>query len=404
MIVFLNRASSLQRTAHIPFVRRYSGTATKTIETWMKQRQNNLNIFKTSTTPRGQILDWVPIESQTNETIASPPPVTLHQLVESDPNRPTRSVRFDVGVQGPAGCVPILRPDVSTLTESALEVGKQGGLLLNTDVSAYAAPNMRGYFHATCVQSISAYGCQGTFNVWNPTVDNSVAKGGDHSISQIWLVNNQKGHRQTIEGGLVVKQAINGDTATHVFTYFTTCGYEPPSGDNLGGWNRLQKGWIQVHPTLFPGMNVGVENSTPGGTQYEISMQFSLVQNNWWFGLSQNGSFSWLGYYPSSLFNGGLGDHAESVHFGGEIHSSLTNPCTTTNQMGSGRQAAIGWGYAAYQRNLLVQTDATGTLTRFRGKGEFGTGANCNPNPYTIATVGNQTTWGTYQYFGGPTA
>jgi hypothetical protein len=43
---------------------------------WLKARQSALKIVKTTTTPSGQTLDWVPIESQDpTGKIASAPPV-----------------------------------------------------------------------------------------------------------------------------------------------------------------------------------------------------------------------------------------------------------------------------------------------------------------------------------------
>ena len=46
------------------------------------------------------------------------------------------------------------------------------------------------------------------------------------------------------EAGLTVDKNLNGDLSNHIFTFYTTNDYTE-EGDNLGGYNRLQKGWVQ---------------------------------------------------------------------------------------------------------------------------------------------------------------
>ncbi|SAL82301.1 hypothetical protein AWB68_06467 [Caballeronia choica] len=42
---------------------------------WLDERQSQLKVVKTTTTPHGQVLDWIPIESQHPEgKVPSPPP------------------------------------------------------------------------------------------------------------------------------------------------------------------------------------------------------------------------------------------------------------------------------------------------------------------------------------------
>jgi hypothetical protein len=44
------------------------------VRRWPERRQSALQVTTTTATPDGQILDWVPVESQTSEPIAEPPP------------------------------------------------------------------------------------------------------------------------------------------------------------------------------------------------------------------------------------------------------------------------------------------------------------------------------------------
>ena len=41
---------------------------------WLQQRQSQLQVTKTTKTPSGQTIDWIPVESQSPEGIATPLP------------------------------------------------------------------------------------------------------------------------------------------------------------------------------------------------------------------------------------------------------------------------------------------------------------------------------------------
>src|SRR5580704_2133256 len=119
------------------------------IEKWLAARQNRLKVTKTSTTPAGHIVDWVPLESQTKEKIATPPadrrPSGTHEA-----KTPTKHVTLDEPEAGPEGHVPILRPDLSkisrtTTLQSFLTKGRRGGKSREVP----GEPNPAGYFHAT---------------------------------------------------------------------------------------------------------------------------------------------------------------------------------------------------------------------------------------------------------------
>jgi hypothetical protein len=374
---------------------------------WLESRQSELKIAKTTKTPSGQILDWVPIESQHPAgRIASPPPVHPMPVHGEDHLRPVKAVSFELDdpaiERGPAGTIPIVRPDLSTLTRTiALKdyAHKRGGSLVNKDRRNKSAtdPNPFGYFHAIDGQSAKVYGCDGFLNVWDPSINNPAGPGDDHSIMQTWLQNYDKPQTQSLEMGWTVDKNLNGDTIAHVFTYYTTNGYSA-DGNNLGGYNRLYSGWAQYSATVFPGIRInGV--SAPGGQQLEVSIKIQLYQGNWWFAVQG----IWMGYYPASLFAGGIGNYAEWVAFGGEVYSSLTNPSLTKDQMGSGRQAQDGWTHAAFQRNLRNQSDLNGTMVKNNGTPSSDT-ANGGANPYDIQMHMNSgTTWDSYFYVGGPT-
>ena len=41
---------------------------------WFEERRGRLKVIKTTRTPSGQMIDWIPIESQSPTKIATPPP------------------------------------------------------------------------------------------------------------------------------------------------------------------------------------------------------------------------------------------------------------------------------------------------------------------------------------------
>lgn len=368
----------------------------------LAKRQERLNIVATTHTPSGKTVDWVPIESQTTDGDIATPPPALPPSGYRDPERPTQAVSFEMhdlaaAERGPSGTVPVLRPSAEALTVGP----KKGGILVNRERARgildledeTTDPNPFRYFHCTASQSTTTYGLDTALNVWDPVVGS-----GDHSISQVWLQNYDKPQLQSVEAGWTVDSLLNGDTIAHVFTYFTTNGYTKDD-DNVGGYNQLHQGWVQYDANLHPGVRINGA-STYGGGQLEVSIKFQLFEGNWWFSL-QN---IWLGYYPGTLFGGGIGDHVSWNAFGGEVYSSAADPQSTTDQMGSGHKAEAGWTQAAFQRLMRLQTDRNGSMANAASLStstDTSSGATGN---YDIAYTANGGNWGSYDFYGGPSA
>lgn len=369
------------------------------IRKWFEERQKHLKIVKTTRTPRGQTIDWIPIESQSPTRIATPPPTP-----QLPPIANRNSARFELDdaqvERGPPGTVPVLRKDLSALHEtSSLKdyLSKRGGQKVNKDRRSVGAadPNPAGYWHVTSGQTTTVFGCEGWLNVWEPYVETST----DHSLMQCGMQNYDQA-TQSLEAGWTVDHGLNGDWVPHVFTYYTTNGYSG-DGDNLGGYNRDVAGWVQYDSSVFPGATInGI--STSGGTQLGISIKYMLYQSNWWFAVQG----IWLGYYPASLFMGNqsvfstLGDHGEWTGFWGEVYSAVQDPSKTHDQMGSGLLAERGWTYACYQSNLRNQTDRAGGLTDHNGLGSVDAPSTAI---YDIDMhMASGSSWGSYFYGGGP--
>ena len=375
----------------------------KEIRHYFEERHRRLEIVTTTRTPSGQVLDWVPIESQLKSgKIASPPPNGKIDIPRG--KRRAALTKFELehpaAKRGPEGTVPILRKDlskirvVSSLGDYLSKHGRRPSRHLKLDNGFYLLPpDSKGNHHYTLTsQNILCFGGEGNLSAFDPYTGSS----SDFSLMQIGFANDDTGQPQTVEGGWQEYQQEYGDWVPHLFVYYTTNGYSE-DGDNKGGYNQDVDGWVQYDGSIYPGATSS-PNSTPGGAQYIMQIKYQLYENNWWFRC--NGR--WIGYYPAQLFMGNqsvfstLGDHASTIGFWGEI-GDVNEP--TKTQMGSGYWAEDGWTYSAYQSNLLVQTDRNGGLSDYDG----GAGWTSDPTLWDIITqMKSGTSWGSYFWMGGP--
>jgi hypothetical protein len=182
------------------------------------------------------------------------------------------------------------------------------------ELNSIADPDPLGYYHAQSWQSGTFFGGLSDMTVYTPILEN----GEGHSIYQMWLIAGSP--RQSVEVGWTVDPGLNGDLAPHLFTYFTTNDYTA-DGDNIGGYNRLQTGWVQSSATTFPGSSPATSSIDQQVNRYD--MLFMLWQGNWWFKIENE----WVGYYAASLFGtGAMASSASWLSFGGEVFSGLPNP------------------------------------------------------------------------------
>jgi hypothetical protein len=371
---------------------------------WFQERRARLEIVTTTQTPKGQTLDWIPIESQVpGGKIASPPPP---KVIPPD-GRVTRT-SFELEDQalerGPEGTVPVLRKNLDAL-HSTLPLNdylnKRGGLVVAKTKPAIDAPldpSTSTFFHAVSAQNTISEGCSTWLNVWEPFVEDSTG----HSIMQLGL-QNFDGVLQSLEAGWTVDHSLNGDWSPHLFVFYTTNAYTQ-SGDDQGGYNQDVDGWIQVSNTIYPGAGF-TSVSVALGPQVGLAIGYTLFNNNWWFGVESNaqGDVEWIGYYPSWLFFGAPGDsefttlgaRAEWVGFWGEVASTLSKPVNSRTEMGSGHKASGGWMHSCFQKNLQVTTPA-GLIE------QVGTASADLSAKYDIQLHSQSgTPWGTYFFAGG---
>ena len=377
------------------------------IRRYFENRLARLEVVCTTRTPHGQVIDWIPRESQRRrgQMLAEPPP-GAYQAPAASKAQPDRRVRFELEdpkvERGPEGTVPVLRKNLDGIrfgqTLHKL-LGKYPYANYETLVGGrrLPQPSVDGpHRYASTQQGVICFGGEGVLSAFDPYCENP----DDFSLMQISLTNSDTGRLQTIEAGWQERKDSYGDWLPHLFTYYTTNGYTDDD-DNEGGYNQDVDGWVQYDGSVHPGA-ISDPNSTRGGDQYVMQIKYELYRDNWWF--MCNGR--WLGYYPASLFMGNqsvfstLGDHADRIYFYGEIYDSNDTPGKTRTDMGSGYWPEYGWQWAAYQRNLRVQTDRAGGVADYDGVGWAS-----DPDMYDIEThMRSGSDWGSYFWMGGPGA
>ena len=379
------------------------------IQEYFQRRLQRLKVVHTTTTPRGQTIDWIPISSQyPNGMVAEPPPpIDLKHLPPPDPKQPEMfapSELMDPKVErGPKGTVPILRKKLSALgyTRSLRRYlsKTRNGQQMNSRGMVLPSPEEDGnHRYAFSGRSQLCFGGEGQLSCFDPYTESS----DDFSLIQIALSNSDLGFLQTVEAGWQELQDLTGDWLPHLFTFYTTNGYKDQD-DDVGGYNTDVDGWVQHDDTIFPGTTF-TPFSDRGGNQFKMTIKYQLFQDNWW--LSCQGR--WIGFYPARLFMGNqsvfstLGDHADRIAFYGEIFDSDDVEGRTKTDMGSGNWPNSGWTWSAYMHNLLVQTSRTGAMANYDGSPQLFVS---DPDMYDIETHFNsETTWGSYVYLGGPGA
>jgi len=232
-------------------------------------------------------------------------------------------------------------------------------------------------------QQVDNHGGDSRLNVWKPDVSPGV-----FSLSQHWYVGSSGETKQTVEGGWQVFPTKYGTTNPALFIYYT------PDDYTTGCYNLDCAGFVQVNNSWVLGGSLSPQ-STDGGTQYIIRMQWQLYRGNWWLFVQGAGNYVAVGYYPGTIFKGGqMTRNAQFVKYGGE---TMADGNDKAGQMGSGKFANTGWSHAAYQRTIYyIDTSQVSHWTNLSANQPT---ASC----YTIDMHNNTGgSWATYFYFGGP--
>jgi hypothetical protein len=328
-------------------------------------------VVATTVTPTGDFIDWVPRDPG----IASPPPLALRGEANKSPARSIGdSALTDVRAQTWLQKEPSLRGPPGTVPQQYIDVEKL--IAANPDLPenpldiyrrVAPSPDANGRYYVVWSNTAGAgpyYGSRGAIGLWNvPTV-----VGNDTSILETTVERGSGTLRQTVEAGMIENITVNpGSTDNHFFVYFTTVGHSA-EGHWIGGYNRLQDGFIQWSTTVFPG-DKSPAYSQPGGARVDSVFEVRIFEGNWWvfaFG-------DWVGYYPRCKFNDssemcatpgkphlfaeftGIRFDADVVQWFGEVKDQNA-PMATATDMGSGTllggSPPQALGYAAYFRSV----------------------------------------------------
>ena len=397
---FAEFVQRLEATPPEIFVGR-EGAKVESIKALEEMRRHLLSLYKGVTVSHSialsdQVFDCMPIEQQPGvrlsgaKHIADPPPVSPAMSLFADLPHDKGGAEATQGTteKCEAGTIPMHR---ITLAETArfktlrnfFDKGPKGaGRLHRHGAQPALAPPTHAYAHA--YQFLTNYGGYGALNLWNPIVSDGFPFLEVFSLSQHWYSDGAA--TQTAEVGWQVYPAKYNTHDAVLFVYWTADGY-----NKTGCYNLECSAFTQINNNYHLG-GPWPSYSTAGGQQYEVWVGYYLYQGNWWLAVGGD----WVGYYPTSLYNGGqMASSASEIDFGGE-----TAPGTFYwPSMGSGQFAEAGWQQAAYQRGISVR-DINGYLSNALSL------TVSQPSPLcfdaTTPAYDGSSDWTNYFYFGGP--
>jgi hypothetical protein len=239
--------------------------------------------------------------------------------------------------------------------------------------------------YAQSTQIVVNYGGHSFIQLWNPV--------GDFSLSQQWYVGGEPAREQTVEGGWIVYPDFFHTTNAVLFIYWTADYYA-----STGCYNLVCPGFLQVNHNWYLGGSF-THYSTPASS-WGIMIQWKLVNGNWWLYLRGSGAnYEGVGYYPTSIYNGGqMSRSAERMDYGGEVGRKAGD---NWPPMGSGVFSTAGLHAAANQALIYYiphnENGGVGVWANFL----FSLG---DPPCYSANDVdsANGGDWGTYMLYGGP--
>jgi Neprosin len=248
------------------------------------------------------------------------------------------------------------------------------------------------YAHAQAL--LDNRGIEAKLNVWGP----KPASQNDMTLSQTWIVAARTdGKLQTVESGWQVWEGWGTKSAVP-FIYFTTNSYDQNEGPAKGGcYNKSATCNQFVMWTSDIILGRALPASSPTGQQTTLALEWFLKPNgNWWVKI--NGV--WVGYYPKETFGEGpLPAGGQIIDFGGEATGLLP-----IAEMGSGRFARDGFGFAAFQSDLAYY-DMIGKLVSLSDQSNPLKESTSDPICYTFQFGGLPQVAGAsglYFFFGGP--
>lgn len=359
---------------------------------YILRRGEGVSVAHTFSDDNGQIYDCMPIEQQPSLKGAHPArPQNLPVLPTNRPNsirsvQPqlaiNRSDQFGNLMRCPAGTVPVRRIKLAEVTRfqslrSFLQKTPSG----RGRHPRLSAPELSSNAHkyACAFQTVRNLGGHSSISIWDPSVGSQI-----FSLAQHWYSGGSP--LQTVECGWQVWPQKWQTPAPVLFIYWTADDY-----GSTGGYNLECSGFVQTNGNWALGSALNTVSSA-GGNQFELEVAWHLVGGNWWLYLNGTDSTDAVGYYPTSIFDGGqMGAFATDIDYGGETVNQTSWP-----PMGSGGFANLGYGQAAYQRDIYY-VDSNGTAQP-AGLAP----SQSSPNCYTVILGNAASPWNAHFFLEDP--
>ncbi len=301
--------------------------------------------------------------------------------------------RFGNAISCPDGTIPMARITLDklvryrTLSDFLAKTPRERrGVHVKGGESEFLPDWDPTHLHAYGYQYVNSYGGNSWLNLWNPA--------GDFSLSQHWYIGGSGSSTQTVEGGWQVLADKYNTNKAALFIYWTADDYQ-----QTGCYNLDCAGFVQVSNSWYLG-GTWSDYSSDGGTQWGFELQWKLYSGNWWLLLKGPGDYEAVGYYPTSIYNGGqLSKLATLIEYGGETTRKTGD---SWPQMGSGASANQGWQHAAFQNTIFYiprdENGGVGVWSELTGMAE-GLATCYSINVIPAASGGS---WGSNFFYGGP--
>lgn len=363
---------------------------------------DGVDVRSSFTDAAGQVFDCVPVEQQpslkaSGDAAAEPP--SLAVAIGHDETRPADTQRSagravadadEVDRHGnptrcPPGFVPLRRVTLDELTRfRTLDDYFRKGFPAPLAPTAPSTDIKLNHRYAYAHQELDALGGHSFINLRAPSVS------GDEifSLAQHWYSAGTGTAHQTVEIGWQVFPTKYGHSQPVLFIYWTADNYK-----TTGAYNLDAAGFVQTNPAWTLGGALSPVGD-PGGQQYEIEVAVYLSGGNWWLYVGGLQPENAIGYYPTSIYNGGaMASHATAALYGGETLCGATGPWS---EMGSGAFSGAIWPHAAWHRSVFVLPTGGGA--------QWATLKGESPSPACYDQfVGNYAApWNVTLFFGGP--
>jgi hypothetical protein len=330
------------------------------VEAFVAQRHlKGLRGVVTKAGPFGEVVDWVnPRDLDPAYDSRVPPPASRFPAAEGPAAAAAANgaplgadiarLWADSKVRGPAGTVPLVRPDFGYYVE-----GNSPARSLDEFLSSLPTPQpaSRNRLYGGKIDTITNIGTQG----WVSYFDFAQVPNDGMSLVQLATLcpgTNSATTMEAIEFGIQKNRPVYNDSNLHFFTYFRTAG--GAQGDYIGGYNLLVKGFVPYAGAFPPG---AIVPTPPAGGQ-ERRLRVTLFNGAWWLqDYVSDTAFTWLGYYPIGTGAGQINfdlinNSSCQVHWYGEVFDPTPTDWTFAN-MGNGVFGTSAG--SAYMRQLFSE-------------------------------------------------